>query len=788
VLFLAVLSGGGVSAVTNAVDLIEAGDRRLFADGLLNRGFHDLALPEYRALADRKPPPPELDVILYRLGECQRHMKRSVDAEVSYRRLASEMPGSRLRSKAILMRGLIILESGNPGIAAELLESLLATNAAAEIVSAAMFHAGEAREQAGSAAAAIAHYQTLRQLQPKHELAAYAGLRLANLRSQEKTPAASAVAMDLYQKLAAEPFNDRVGAEALFQAASLAFNGGVFETSARLYRQLVDRYPKDLRAAESARPAAWSHFRIGRFADALQFAGAAVDEPGQPPEVRTEWLYIKANCERQLDRRADAVKSYDALLAADPRSSYAPAARYERLLALFKDGAYAQVLKDADGFANPPPGLVPDLLWLQAESAEAIKDTARAIQFYRLLVQQAPQSSLAADASYRLAYQLQQQKAWAEASRTYLGLVNHWPTNALVPQAFFASGLCLAQAGQSDGALRDWHQLLTRFPRHETVPEALFQKAMEETKLGSDRDAAVTLDQILRDHPGYPRLAEARFWRAQHAYAAKDLGEAERLLRACLTGHPPDAIEREAGFLLGLVLQALGRDDDAAASFQPLLNAPLGEKFTVDRLNWLAEFQYARKAWPESEAAARSMLLRAPSPEWRQAAFTLLARALQAQQKRDEAIAAHLQALAVEARTRYGAESALRLGELLLETGRVQEAEAQLKDAATRASTPELQHLRAYAYAALGQAAEQRGDREGAVRFHMSVAILFDDPEKVPAALDRAAVLLAELGRDAESRATVAELLERYPASPQALRWRKPDAAQPPPEPRTEGN
>ena len=787
-LALACLAAWALQGASNDVDLIEAGDRKLFADGLLSRGLFSLALPEYRALAERKPPPRELDVVLYRLGECQRHLKQNAEAEVSYRRLAAEVPASPLRDRAVLRRGLIILEMGRPAIAAELLESLLPSQTNAEIQVAATYHAGEAQELAGQTNAAIAHYRALRRQAPQHAFAAYAGLRLASLLAQRHEPAAASEAAALYDALAAKPLNARIGAEALFQGASLAYNGGGHETSARLYRQLAERYPDDPRTAEAARFAAWAHYRIGRFADARDYAARALAAAGLPPAERAEWLYIQANCQRQTERHAEAVKSYDALLAAAPDSTFAPAARYERLLALFKEGAYAQVLKDADGFTHPPADLKPELLWLQAEAAEALKDGARAIQFYRLLLGERPDSPLAADATYRLAYQLQQQQAWAESSRVYLDLAARWPTNALAPQALFASGLCLAQAGQSDGALRDWHLLLTRFPKHETVPDALFQKAMEEIKLGHDGEAAVTLDQLLREHPGFARLDEARFWRAQQAYAAREMGEAERLLRACLAGHPPVAVGREASFLLGLVLQASGRDGEAAALFQPLIEAPVGEKFTVDRLNWLAEFQHARKAFPESEAAARAMAARAPSAEWKQAAATLLGRALQAQDRRDAAIDAYQQALDSGARTRYGAEAALRRGELLLTARRTEEAEAQLRDAAARASTPELQDFRAYAYAALGRAAEARGDREAAVRYHMSVAILFDDPQMVPAALDRAAALLDELGRKDESRATIAELLQRYPESPQARRHGPAAAATPPAAaPRTEG-
>ena len=780
-LLLAAGGAGTTPGATNAVDALASDDRKLLADGLFSRGFHALALPEYRALAERHPPPAALDEILFRLGECQRQLKRPAEAEASYRRLAAEQPRSPLRDRAVLMRGLIVLEMGNAAVAAELLESLPGAATNADLRAAATYHAGEAREQAGDAARARAHYHRLRETQPGHELAAYAGLRLAGLQARDGSPAALDGALALYQQLADKPFSSRVGAEALFQGASLSYTRSQFEASARLFRQLAERYPGDRRAREAVRPSAWAHYRTGRYADALDTAAAEAARPEWPADTRAEWLYLKANCERQLERRAESLRSYEALLAADAASAFASAARYERLLVLFKEGAYAQVLKEADALVDPPADQLPDLLWLQAEAAEALKDAARAIQFYRLLVRQAPQSALAADATYRLAHQLQRQEAWAEASRAYLELAGRWPTNALVPQALFASGLCLAQAGQSEAALRDWHQLLTRFPAHETVPEARFQKAMEEIRLGNGREAAATLDELMRAHPGHPRIDEARFWRAQQAYVAREMGEAERLLRACLSGHPPLGVAREAAFLLGLVLQATGRDAEAAATFQPLLDAPVGDKFSIDRLNWLAEFQFARRAFVESEAAARAMTARAPSPEWKEAAFTLLARALQARQRPAEAMAAFTQALAAGARTRYGAEAALRLGELLMATGRLDEAEARLQEAASRASTPELQDLRAHAYAALGAAAERRGDRAAAVRYHMSVAILYDDAEKVPMALDRAATLLVELGREAESRATVAELLERYPDSPQARHRRQPGAAVPPP-------
>jgi TolA-binding protein len=83
------------------------------------------------------------------------------------------------------------------------------------------------------------------------------------------------------------------------------------------------------------------------------------------------------------------------------------------------------------------------------------------------------------------------------------------------------------------------------------------------------------------------------------------------------------------------------------------------------------------------------------------------------------------------------------------------------------------------ATAALGRTAEARGDKETAIRYHFAVAILYDDAQLVPAALDRAAALLAELGRAGESAAAANELVERYPEAPQAKAWKERLAGKP---------
>ncbi|MEI7901968.1 MAG: tetratricopeptide repeat protein, partial [bacterium] len=164
--------------------------------------------------------------------------------------------------------------------------------------------------------------------------------------------------------------------------------------------------------------------------------------------------------------------------------------------------------------------------------------------------------------------------------------------------------------------------------------------------------------------------------------------------------------------------------------------------------------------------AANVMIALKPDKGWLQTAWTLRGRVHRAKAERDPAIHAFTEALGTEASTVYGAEAALRLGELLTEAGRFDEAFKYLNDAATRAASPDLLGLRANAYAGLARNAEQKGDSEGALRYYMSVGILFDDPVLVTEALRKAAALLEQLGRNEEAKAMREELRTRYPTAP----------------------
>jgi len=751
----------------SGADPVELQDRLQLADGLFRRSLFELAAREYATLAEA-PDVPDLDNVLFRLGECYRRMKRPAEAEAAYKRLTETFPSSPNVTRAYLQRALLLLDAGGASLepAAAFFEKLTEPAVPPEVRSAALYHLGTVLERLNRPAEALARYEQLCKEYAETDYGMYAGLRTAWLLTQTGKPENRRRAMGIYLELAHKAKDQKVAEEAVYFAAQSALIDTHYEESANLFQMLRTKYPASPRVAESALAAGWANYYAGRYKEASELLELILGNTQHP--AREEVLYLKANCLRQLEQRKEAVEVYARQLAAFPEGRLAKQAWYEKLSTLYRDGKYQEVLRVSAQLAQPPEAYADHVYWMGGESAIALQQNDVAVQNCRLLVDKCPKSPFVKDALYRLGWLLQKQEAWESASSWYLQVATRFPDDPLASKALYSSGVCLARLGRGEAALRDWTALLTKYPDSEEVAETLYQKAMEELRSKNARAAGATLDERMRRFPADARKAEVLYWRASVYRQVDDLAEAEKFFRVCLAATPSKEFEREAMLELGMILQQVGRKAEAAAFFQKLLDAPIAEKLGVDRLAWLAEFQLEQKQSEAAAQAAKTMIALKPDKGWAQTAWTLLGRIHRSKGERDPAIHAFTEALGTGASTAYGAEAALRLGELLTEAGRFDEADRHLNDAAARAAAPELLGLRAHAYAGLARNAEQKGDETAALRYYMSVGILFDDAVLVPEALHKAAALLDKVGRAKEAAALRDELRTRYPASPLA--------------------
>ena len=744
-------------------------DRRVFADALFSRGMNKLAATEYAKLLEDFPSGRDRDLLYFRLGESLRLSGNPSEAAKAYTKVA-QMKDAPFRQRALFKRAAIFIEMNQPDASAELFAELLQEKMPDEIRELSLYYYGEALAKSEQNAEAIKQFEELVKTYPKSEMAAFAKLSLGRLYAVPGAQANLARSKQLLNELSETPPTPRLGAEALFLVARAEFSAKNFKEAADAFRRLESTYPQDVRVAESRLQAAWAYSNAGFYDNAIKSCDAALNvaNTSLPRSERVEYLYIRACCAFQLLRYDEAVKGYRETVAADPQSPFAAKSQYQVALSAYRLAHYDEAMSALNPILSDK-SLRQDALWLMAEAAAGKNDSDQSVQYYKMLVSEYPDSPYTPDALYRLGHQLQLRKAWGDASVFFLQLVERFPGSPLAPRALFSSASSLSSGLQGAKALRDWEEYLKRFPNDEGVPEALFQKALEEIRVARKNEALQTLDTLLQRFPKTTRLPDAQFWRGQLLREKGSVKDAEQAFRQVLDSKPSDDVLRETKFSLAMVLQQDGRENDAAEIFQGLINDPIRAKFTPQQFAWLSEHQFNKNDFVNAEKTARFLTDPSVKEDWRQVGWTLVGRACRARQMKTEAETAFRHAAEIALPTRYGAESTLRLAELLLDRKNPDEAQKFFSLAVERCAPEELQGMRIYAYTGLGRAALAAGKQDEAAKFLMTVCLLYRDEQLIPPVMVETITLLTSLGRAEDADTLRHELCTLYPKSSEAV-------------------
>lgn len=748
-LFLFALAAAPVAAQSSSA---LPADRLALANQLLRRGLESEALREYEAIrgADGVPQ----DEILYRLGEIYRSLPkpRVADALAAYEELVRKFPVSRYADYARLGRAVLLAEPRKSAALRELDRKETPPDVRAN----ALYRLGEANEKARRIAEAADCYRRAAEAAPTNGIARFARLRSASMLASSDKAADRRSSLLVYLDLAESP-DAKVAEEALFFAAMLSYRDRRYAEAAALFSRLSSRFPDGAHCGEAATYAAWANYLCGKHVEALRLASALRGRGNEDAD------YLTAASLKALGRTAEALAAYRECLAAHPSGRHADAAWAERLGTLAATGDSRGVLDELSRRAEPPAKSAA-LAWSYGcEAAIAVTNFPLAIEYARLVVGR-KDSPQAPNATYRLAWLLEQTKDWAKAAAAYRILARHWPDNALAAQALFQAGVDEVRGGRADRACADWTALLAKYPDSPYAPEALYARAMEEMRRKECRAAEKSLSERFRRFPDAGRRPEALYWWGVAAKGMDDDPEAERHFRAALEAGPTAELEREAKLELASVLQRRGKTAEAAAVFAGLLETKAVDRMAPDTLRWVAESMLeTTNGAAAALAAAQVVEKRKIDAAWTQIGAELSGEAHEALGEGDAAAAAYERALKTGARTAAGIKAALALGRLETGKGLFDEAKAHLADAVERSKAQERLPFRVRAYAALARNEEERGDAAASLGYHLLVGTLFDDPEIVPRSLARAAAIMKEQGKAEEAAKLLDELKKRYP-------------------------
>lgn len=747
---------------------LEEAERFEFADGLYSRDMFDLAAKEYEGLLRHFPDSKKLDVVHFRLGECYRNLGKNEAAEKEYR-IVYDTKTSDYRFKAGFKRAKLLADLEKNDAALELFRAILKDSPPEEITAASLYQLADVQLKTGATDEGVRTLEDIRKRFPSSQFYPMALLRLGEIYGRDA--AREKEALEYFNTVASKPPSPRLGAEAAFQVARMYFNRKMFDKSAEAYRKLLTDYPDDPRSSEAKIQAAWALHNAGLYAEGLKIAEDRLK--AAPDETPDEWLYLKANCERQLMKNDEAIATYGRIASKYSDGPFAHAARYETALVYYKMGKYADAVKQASRIKLTPE-IKKDVYWLLAESHSAMKDADTAIQYYRLLVKEFPKSNVAADATYRLAHHLQEKGDLKEAARFYGSVAENFKDDKLAPKALYASAFCHAKDGRVAEALRDWTALVRAYPNDPLVEDALYQKAMIETRQRKDKEALLSFRDLLKAFPKTRYAAEAHYWQGVFLSQEGKWQDAEEELRQALKNTPARELEREIHFSLAVVLQKTAKLEESAALLETLVTSPDKDKLPSDLVKWMTEFSIDRQKYSQALDAAKLLISREKEPEWVQTGWALAGRAYFAQDNLKDAETAFRTALAVKVSTPYAAEAAIRLADILMTTNAFDDARKHYETAARLAADESQMAIRARAYAGLGRAAKARKDWDSASRYFMSVAVLYNEADLVSECLFEASEAFTRLGRKEEGLKAAKELLQRYPDS---LWAKKPEMA-----------
>jgi TolA-binding protein len=745
-------------------------ERGSFADGLYARGMFAEAAKEYEALLKAaQTNAPNIDAVHFRLGECHRQSGNLTEADRYFFKVFAGFPGSEYRFKAGFRRAEVHYGAGQYAAAADLFQAAISAGPPPDIAAAALYYRGLALLETGKTKEAAESLNQSVKTDEGGEFAPYALLKLGETYAAgplKNEPGAVAAALGFLKRASEIKDSGRAAAEALFQMGDLYFRNNEFGRSAECYAALAERFAADVRVPEARMQWAWAAHNAGLFTKGLELASGALNDARI--DRRSEWLYLKANCERQLMKTGEAVSTYTELLKGEPSDTMATAARYEMAVTLVKKGLNREAL-EALASMKVPENLRKDVCWLRAEASSGAGDMDQAVQCYRQILTEHPGSDMAPHALYRLGHYRQDLREYDEAAKHYHEVFLRFPAHELADKALFAAASAYEAAGKEADAVAEWGRLLEKYQKSSYTEESLYRKSMGEIRLARMDQALLSLNAIVQGFPASRFTADALFWLGINAAQTGKPAEAEALFRRVLAARPEAKLEEQTRFRLSLVLKATGKDTEAADLLFPLLNASADLRSDPSLLAWLSSVLCAGKREGDAASVAALLADAQGDPAWRQAGFALLGRALLAGGRGAEAARAFEKAVEENASTEYAPEAALRAGQLALTGGDAERAYPYLEKAATLASDDRSLGIRARAYAGMGKTEVLRGRDEEAVRYFLAVALLYDDPDVVPGCLAGAADAYGRMKKPADRHRLLKELAERYPKSPEAL-------------------
>jgi TolA-binding protein len=726
------------------------------ADGLYVRKLYDLAVAEYEKYLGQYPGDSSRASAMYRLADCYSKLGQDVPAISTYRLLISEIGTGEFVGSAAFRLASRAFDQKEFQSAAPLYAKAYENAKSPEVKITARYYQAKCLELTNKKNDARTAYEEVARTRENNPYRDAARLSVAYfaLESNQK-----AQAFDLFENLASDAAKPVVKAEAMTRAGIIAEDLKNRDRAEQLFKSTIALNAEGKWKQIAQLELMKLEYDSDKFSQILDSYAKNLNALGD--ETKPGVLLIVANSYRQMGKHQKALEVYNQLIRQFSATPEATDARYQRLLSLdqLRDPSLA---KEVDTYlaTGPSRDREDKAKLLKAQALVQQNDFALAAKLYLELVNSSLPDSYKADCYYAAGYAFSQIQDRERAIQAFSGLIEHFPTYKNATKALLKRALLYQEAKNYDAALKDFSTIIQGNGSPDERETALLQKALTLGQQGQYAEMNASFQQLLKEFPNSSGAAQASYWIGWNAFNQKRYAEAVAPLIDSRRRNPAEYDEKVTLRLI-YCYQTLNQPFDAAREVDNFLkNDTKKVSLVVDACRWLGGVFYDSKQYAGSAKYLSLITKNLDKTAFDKGVWLTLADAQNHVQAFPDAIAsanAYLEQAAdpVDRARGFIALSSAQLG-------------AKQFDDSTRAAEQAMTlqpegRLNADARMCVGEIEFARGNYENAAKSYLSIAVLYEDPEVTPRALERAYHAFQQAGNQDQATKTLSELKARFP-------------------------
>lgn len=595
------------------------------------------------------------------------------EAADAFAAFLERFPESPRRADALYRRGRALFDAGRPTDAARVLGRLTENAAGFENRAQALYLRSRALTEVDRSTGALESLDAALATGLPSNLQPQALFERAHLLLRAERPAEAADAFAAYRNR----FPDRENAgAALFWEAESRYRDGALPQAAAAYQRYLQRRPDGAHAAAAQYGLGWASFQQENY-------GAA---------ARAFERFLRTSAGSQ-----GSTYHNDALLRLGD-------SHYARRRFSDAEAAYQRARGEARDYA----------LYQSGQARSRAGDNAAAIDTWRRLADDFPQSDLREEALFQIGQAHFQEQRYERAVSTWRTLLGTNPAATLAARAQYGIGDALYNAGRSAAAERAYRTVLDEYPDspyasdaagsiqdallaqaddtgaealadslEATDPEAAaelrFRRAEAQYQRGATDEARRSFQRFVRSSSDENLLPRAYFYLGAIYADAGQYSEAEGYLRQVVRDYPDSERRADAARRLGRLYLKTDRPERALDVYEQMAASGGAEEGNAQARYGQGRALTALGRPDQAEERLRQAIEQAPGgAPVAQDARVALGRLYEEQGRGDEARSLYRR-VAEESQIRAGAEALYRLGALLLAEGQPEAAVEELQ-------------------------------------------------------------------------------------------------------------